>query len=518
MHIRNLVVVLAAACMMLATSACQAAERPNVIVIVADDLGYADLSFLPQAPADVKRLGTPALDRLAKMGTYFDNAYATAPICSPARVGLLTGRYQQRWGNYWYGEGGLPRDEATLPQLLKPLGYVSKKIGKTHLNGGPVHNPIDHGFDEYLGFQHHTWDYIRLSHKDLDAYKKRAAGKGLGILCVGPLERGKDGKASYENGFTTEIFTDEAVEFITRDHGGKPFYIQLEYNAVHMPTYITHPKYAKRVGFVQPEWDRNAAEWEFPYWDPRKSGWHEWHQNWGHMKRVDPLGRKRYLSHLIAMDDGIGKIVKTLEDSGQLDNTVIVFVSDNGGTINTYSDNTPLNGWKYMFGEGGIRIPMIVVQPGKRTGGRVRHALASTMDIAPTVLELVGAETPGNFDGRSLLPAIANADEKGHAFICWSNGRKTKVIRKGDWKLAIDAGWKHVNFKLVDGMAERDPNEYVYPDGKVLFNLRDDIGETRNLAEARPEVVAELKAEYDAWRAEMSDPRDNKGNLKKKKK
>lgn len=132
------------------------AERPNVVVIIADDLGYADMAFLPQAPADVKALGTPGFDRLARTGTYFENAYGTSPICSPSRAGLITGRYQQRWGNYWYGEGGLPQKELTIPEVLGSAGYATAKVGKTHLNGGPKEFPTQHGFDEFLGFMNHT--------------------------------------------------------------------------------------------------------------------------------------------------------------------------------------------------------------------------------------------------------------------------------------------------------------------------------------------------------------------------
>ena len=139
--------------MLLTTNA--SVKKPNIVVIVADDLGYADLSFLPQSPKDVS---TPGIDRIAKLGTYFSDAYATAPICSPSRAGLITGRYQQRWGNFWYGQGGLPLSEFTIPQALKKQGYFTQKIGKTHLNGGAAQHPLDHGFDEFLGFIHHTWD------------------------------------------------------------------------------------------------------------------------------------------------------------------------------------------------------------------------------------------------------------------------------------------------------------------------------------------------------------------------
>ena len=166
----------------LCSSITRAAEqsRPNAIVIVADDLGYADLSFLEQAPSDVKNLRTSSLDRLASMGTYFTEAYSTSPICSPSRCGLITGSYQQRWGNYWYGQGGLPSGRTTLPQVLKENGYRTVKVGKTHLNGGDAEHPLDHGFEEYFGFNHHTWDYIRLSDADLKAYQERADGDGLG--------------------------------------------------------------------------------------------------------------------------------------------------------------------------------------------------------------------------------------------------------------------------------------------------------------------------------------------------
>lgn len=497
--------------------------RPNVVLIVTDDLGYADIAARPQSPEDVRAMGTPALDRLAAMGTLFTDAYSTAPICSPARVGLITGRYQQRWGNYWYGEGGLPADQTTLPQALKQLGYATKKIGKTHLNGGPVEHPLDHGYDEYLGFNHHTWDYIRLSQRDLDAYLQRVGGnkKRLGFLCVGPLQRDR-GWQSYDDpdAFTTEIFTDEAVEFIERDRGDQPYFVHLSYNAVHMPTYITDYDYARKLGFEQPAWNRDAATWDFPYWDPNQGPWGKWHKNWGHLEKVDPLGRKRYLSHLLAMDDGIGRVLDAIERSGQRENTIVVFLSDNGGTINTYSDNTPLSGWKYMFGEGGVRVPMIVAAPGRLKGGQTLGGLASAMDVFPTVLELAGGRPADNLDGRSLVGKInAGSHDDAHAMLCWSDGRGAKVIRKGPWKLAMGCEWEHSAFVInAQGLAERAAQPYAYPGGTVLFNLAEDIGETTDLAGRRPDLVAELTADYQAWRSSMSDPRNSKGELKKKKK
>lgn len=491
------------------------AERPNIIVIMADDLGYADLSFLPQAPDDVD---TPSIDRLASEGTYFDNAYATAPICSPSRCGMITGRYQQRWGNYWYGQGGLPSDEVTLPQVLKKMGYFAQKIGKTHLNGGPAEHPLDHGFDKFLGFRHHTWDYIRLSEKDLAAYKERAAGKSLGILNVGPLERGKDESASYDNGFTTEIFTDEALKTIEAGKDSDtPFYIQLEHNAVHMPTYIADPDYARKAGYEQPAWDREAEKWEFPFWDPSEISWNEWHQKWGHLGEVDSLGRKRYLANLMALDDSVGQILRALEETGQRDNSIVVFLSDNGGTINTYSNNTPLRGYKYMFGEGGVRIPMIISWPGKLPAGETRKSLVSGMDVFPTIVELAAGESPANLDGKSLVPALKEpSSETGHDFLCFSDGKKTWSVRQGDWKLISSPGWTHSNYRLDVENIAHPADDVAYPEGLVLFHLKDDIGETKDLSAENPERVKSMTALYETWRAAMGKPVSGKRKKSKK--
>lgn len=486
-----------------------AAQRPNVIVIVADDLGYADMSFLPQSPRDVQ---THGIDRLASSGTYFANAYATSPICSPSRTGLITGRYQQRWGNYWYGQGGLPKSELTIAHALKELGYFTHKIGKTHLNGGPAQHPLDHGFDEFLGFIAHTWDYVRLNQLDVDAYRDRAQGSEfgtkLGILNVGPLNRGRDEKVSYEDGFTTEIFTEEAINTIKAgEHSDTPFFIELEYNAVHMPTYVTHPEYAKRVGFKQEKWDRDAKEWDFPFWDPQKISWGAWHKKWGHLEEVDPLGRKRYLANLLAMDDGIAKILDSLQQTGQRENTIVVFLSDNGGTINTYSNNSPLRGYKYMFGEGGIRVPMIVAWPDHLPAGKHKSALVSAIDIFPTILELTGNdESPANLDGRSLVQTInADGSVAVHDHLCWAKNKRddTWVVRSGKWKLIKTKGWIHSNYMLdEEGLASSAP-DYNYPEGTLLFDLDNDIGETNNVAADHPDVVSQMTDLYRQWQSEM---------------
>lgn len=469
--------------------------KPNILVIVADDLGYSDMSFLPYASNDVH---TPNIDRIAENGVFFTNAYSTSPICSPSRVGILTGRYHQRWGNYWYGEGGLPAKEKTLPQYLKELGYYNVKVGKTHLNGGSVQHPLDHGFDEFLGFIDHTWDYLRLSQDDVEEYGEANAKKAH----IGPLLEGRE-KKSYKNSFTTDIFTDRTIEAI-KNKTDKPLYIQLEYNAVHHPTYVCHPDYLEKYGIEQ-----------FPFWNPAIEEYMTWHRKWGHLGEVDPDGRKRYLSHLEVMDDGIGKILDELENSEEMENTLIIFLSDNGGTINTCSQNKPLNGYKYMFGEGGIRIPFIVSYPGKIKEKGTVNQIASGMDILPTIMEAVGEPIPDNLDGKSLWPAIEN-EEGGHEVLIWSNGRDKWVVRKGKWKLAHNIGWVHNAFKLKDGVAFPADSKYEYPNGIQLYDLENDIVETTNFKEKYPEIVVELTEIYENWRAEMSDPRTGDGKLKKK--
>lgn len=505
----------------------RAADQPNIIVIIADDLGYADLAFLDHAPDDVKHLGTPGFDRLAATGTYFANAYGASPICSPSRAGLITGRYQQRWGNYWYGEGGLPADEVTLPETLKQAGYRTAKYGKTHLNGGPKEFPTQHGFDEFLGFMHHTWDYIRLSEKDVAAHQAREGFTGdFGCQIQGPLLRASKPDmsqeeatpTSYEDSFTTRIFTDEAVSYIHEADKQQPFYLHVSHNAVHMPTYIVERSWAARTGARYVEWDRTADKWTFPYWDPDTETHQVFHKKWGHMGEIDIEGRRCYLANLLALDHSISRILDALEETDLRRDTLVVFVSDNGGTINTYSDNTPLNGWKYMFGEGGIRIPYLVSMPGTLPEGEIDHeALVSTMDIYPTALELAGIERPQNLDGKSLLPVLNGDHDTHHDHLVWAKNRDSWVIRQGDWKLTNKVGWSHRDFQVAEnGDVSEAAETYHYSGDPQLFNLRADIGETTNLIEQHPEKAAELKALYAQWDGQMPGPCTNKGVPKPK--
>ena len=524
--------VFAALLVLFALTACtgEKLSPPNFVIIIADDLGYADMSFLPQAPPDVKKFGTPGFDRLAATGTYFANAYTTSPICSPSRAGIITGRYQQRWGNYWYGEGGLPQDERTIPEALHAAGYATAKYGKTHMNGGPKQTPTLHGFDEYLGFILHTWDYLRLSEKDRDAVLARDAiannipGGSLGDQAMGPLVAAdKIGTSfdqlesvSFEDGFTTRIFTDEAVEFIRRNKEGRPFYLHVAHNAVHFPIFIVEESWAKKTGARYVPWDRDAEEWGYPHWDPNQELNREFHNKWGHMGIIDPEGRRCYLANLLALDHSITRILDALEETGQRENTLVVFISDNGGTINTYSNNAPLNGYKYMFAEGGIRIPMIVSMPGTLPQNKVNDkAIVSTMDIFPTLADMAGQENPGNLDGLSLLPLIKGERDTQHDWLAWAQNRETWVIRKGKWKLTNNAGWRHKDFEILpNGDVVEATEQYIFPNDTQLFNLEEDVGETTNLIDQYPEVAGQLRALYTEWDKQMPGPLTSSGEPK----
>jgi arylsulfatase B len=449
-------------------------RKPNIVLILADDLGYADMSFLPFAAKDVQ---TPGIDRIAKTGTYFSNAYATSPICSPARAGLATGRYQQRWGNNWYGRGGLPTSEKTIAMELKALGYNTKKIGKNHMNGqkGDNEHPLKHGFDEFFGFNDHTWDYRQLTVKS----KNKAAHRG-------PLELNGE-MVEFEDAYTTELFSDDAVEYIERDHSGKPFFLHLSYNAVHHPVYVGHPEYEKKFG-IEP----------FPQWDSSKGNYAAFHKKWGKGGAHDPDLRKRYLATLACMDDGIAKILDTIKAQGLSENTMVLFLSDNGGAPYTLSNNTPLKGNKYCEAEGGSRIPLIASWPGKYAAGKSLGSLVSTMDIYPTLVEAAGGSAHDKLDGITLEPLLRGktvADN--HPYLVLSRGSRKKdfVVRSGDWKLRNCTASR--NFTVGD--------HYEYNDvkGDFLYNLKTDLGEKENLYNSMPEKTAQLNGYFKNWCKEV---------------
>jgi len=486
----------------------QAQDRPNVIVILADDLGYADVGFHEVVAPD--GVCTPNLDSLAKSGSVFRNAYSTSPICSASRLGLSTGRYHQRWGGYYYGQGGVPTAEQTIAEMMKEAGYATMKVGKTHLNKGPKSHPLDHGFDHYLGFEHHSFDFFLTSQKDLDAYERKRKGctKEMRNIAVGPLSRGR-GKESFEDTTTTEIFGDESVKFIT-ENKDKPFYLQLEFNAVHTPLYKAPEQLEKKYGIPHRAFDRNAAVWDLPFWDPNSElGYEEWYHQYNHMVVMDPYGRKIYLAHIELMDQMIGKIMDALKKHKLSENTMIVFSSDNGGSNQSYANNGELNVFKYCLMDGGIKVPMVVSWPKELKPAQI-DAVVTHRDIFATLSDITGVAPKNKLDGKSLLPLINGEVKELHTEpLFWDSGPRENnwVIRQGDWKLVYrEKNRRYRTYALDENgvVTKLVPKKLTL--GMQLYNLADDPGERKNLAETMPEKVAAMNEIYTEWRTPMPDP------------
>lgn len=430
------------------TAAEEQRRRPNIVVIVADDMGYADIGV-----HGCKDIPTPNIDALAAGGIHFTDAYVSGPYCSPTRAGLLTGRYQQRFGHEFNPlEGsptdmdvGLPLSETTIANRLKANGYRTALFGKWHLGRGDKFHPMARGFDEFFGF-------LAGDHSYLDA---EAASRN-------PLLDGRNVVA--ETSYLTDAFADRAADFIKRQKS-RPFFLYLAFNAVHTPMQATD-KYLERFTHIADE------------------------------------QRRTYAAMLSAMDDGIGKTLAALRAEGLEENTLIFFFSDNGGptlagtTING-SSNAPLRGSKRQTWEGGIRVPFIIRWKGHLAEGKTDARPIIQLDVLPTVLAAAGIKQQSKFDGVNLLPFLTGKrSDRPHEALFWRLGRHM-AIRKGDWKLV----------KTHEGRLQAaDPAVFEDLSGAELYNLTDDIGEQRNLAAARPEKVRELGAVWQQWNKELVKP------------
>lgn len=485
-------------------------ESPNVIVILADDLGYADVGFHEIVAEGVT---TPNLDRLAESGVVFTNAYAASPICSASRLALSTGRYQQRWGAYHYGQGGLPNEEQTIAEMMREAGYRTMKVGKTHLNFGPKQDPMKHGFDSYLGFEHHSWDFELLSEKDVAAYNRKKAGSAAmtRMAPIGPLNRDSKTTESFENTTTTEVFAAESVRFITESRD-RPFYLQLEFNAVHTPLIRGPESLREKYGIPDRPFHREASVWEYPLWDPiAQPDYKEWYSQTCHLGVPDPYGRKIYLAHLELMDQAIGDILDTLQGEGISEQTLIFFSSDNGGSHQSYANNGLLNAFKYCLMDGGIKVPMVMAWPGKFPAGSRVDAVVTHRDLFPSLCEITGLQSQKPLDGKSLLPLISGETKNLHPYpIFWDSGNKMVnwVVVEGDWKLVYREEPKDYEVYQIgrDGLVQAEFLIETIPSGIQLYNLSDDPGEETNLATEYPERVETMQKFYEDWRSQMGDP------------
>ncbi|MEZ5629764.1 MAG: sulfatase-like hydrolase/transferase [Burkholderiaceae bacterium] len=416
-------------------------NRPNFIFIVADDLGYADLGCYGGRDAVFGPV-SPVLDRLAQDGLLFTQGYSNSPVCSPTRFGLMTARYQYRLrgaaeepiNSRSRGSTtlGLPPEHPTLPSLLRGAGYRTALIGKWHLGYPPTFGPLRSGYEEFFGPMSGGVDYF--SHCD---------SAGRHDLWFGEEELA-------DEGYLTDLLSRRAVDWVDRMAAGDaPFMLSLHYTAPHWP------------------WETREDAGRAPaikdnLFDLAGGNIHVY---------------RRMIHH---MDEGIGWIVEALRRNGQLDNTLIVFTSDNGGE--RFSDNWPLVGGKMDLTEGGIRVPWIAHWPAViRPGGQSRQ-LCMSMDWSATMLDAAGVAAHPDFplDGVSMLPVLRDAAHSFDRPLHWRmNHRGQRALRQGNWK-----------YLRVDG------NDY-------LFDIPADERERANQAKKQPERLAAMRQAWEDWNASM---------------
>ena len=405
-------------------------SKPNVVLILVDDLGYGDLSCYGGTD-----LRTPHIDRLVSAGVRFDQFYANCPVCSPTRAALLTGRYPDLVGvpgvirthreNNW---GRLAREAVLLPAVLKRAGYHSALVGKWHLGLESPDTPNERGFDRFHGYLGDMMD---------DYYTHRRHGINYMRLDCEEID---------PEGHATALFTQWSMDYIReRAKSNQPFFLYLAYNAPHTP--------------IQPPDD----------WLERVE------------KREKGINAKR--ARLVALiehlDDGIGKVVAALEDTGEADNTLVIFTSDNGGQLGVGANNGPLRAGKGDMYEGGIRVPMCAVWPGRIAAGSRSDRVALTMDLFPTVSEACGAGFDHEIDGRTILRTLLGERQpEEDRFLFWVRreggarygGQVYYAVRHGDWKLVQNSPFEPLKlYNLKDDPLEKNPLPNRHKEYRRLF-------------------------------------------------
>jgi len=420
-----------------------AARAPNVVLVLMDDLGYGDLGSYG-AP-DVK---TPNIDRLAREGVRFTDAYANGAVCTPTRAALISGRYQQRVGLEWAltlapadRDLGLPAVGTSLPALLKANGYATGLVGKWHLGFKPEFGPMAHGFDEFYGFLSGAHDYYT---------------SGVGAGGTGQPDLYENATPVAPAGYLTDEITRRAVHFITRHADGR-FFLEVAYNAVHWP--------------FQPP-DRPPSETERA--SPRRL-----------VQMPDdsvPATRQDYVRMLERADQGVGEILAALDRGGLASNTLVIFTNDNGGEW--LSRNGPLYHRKGTLWEGGIRVPLILRWPGQLPAAKTSAQVAMTFDLTASILAATRTPLPEGYhpDGIDLLPLLRGASPVVERRLFWRINRPVRqqqAVRSGRWKLLVDGG------------------QYL------LFDLDDDPGERTDLAARHPDIVVALKGALADWQKDV---------------
>lgn len=453
----------------LVMSASAFAVPPNVVLIVSDDQGYPDLGCIGGKP-----LITPNLDRLAAEGVRATNFYVTWPACTPSRGSILTGRYPQRNGlydmvrndmvNYGHLYGweeyatspemtlGLDVREKTIGDMLKTAGYATGVVGKWDMGQARRFLPLQRGFDFFYGHGNNGIDYY--TH---ERYGVPSMFRGN--------ERTQDDKGTY----ATDLFQREAIRFVSAQAGKNPFFLYLPFNAPHGASTFgegtTEGEKKKTEGVQAPE--KYVAMYRGKVKDERLA---------------------RYCGALTCMDEAIGDVMNLLEKNKIADNTLIVFLSDNGGSGN--GGNAPLRGAKSSMWEGGLRVPFIARWPSKIPAGQITHEFLTSLELVPTILAATGAKAPEGvkLDGYDMLPVL--------------RGEAKSPRKQMFWQRRSDKAARFENWKWVDAPAGKNKSG-------GLFDLGADLGETHDLSKEKPDVLKMMRAKFAAWRKEMdeSEPR-----------
>ncbi|MCF7567059.1 sulfatase-like hydrolase/transferase [Sabulilitoribacter arenilitoris] len=457
-------------------------DLPNIILIVADDLGYADMGCAKLA----NDVSTPNIDRIATSGVRFPQAYQSSPICSVSRVGMITGIYPQRLGSYWYSAEGLHDSKfKTIPELLSQKQYKSGYVGKVHYgdNDSDISNrsfPLNHGFDYYFGHtsaRKHYMNHRKEIEEDFLEAKKTYKRKGQ-TLRQGSLW--ENYKPVDTTAFLTELIGHHSRAFIERNKESK-FFLQIAFNAVHNFTHQLPQKYMDSLKIKG-----------YHDWNPEKEDYYDWYVKGRYPNNKE--GRQHYLGQLYYLDREIGKLLDLLETQGLRENTLIVFISDNGGSTPIYANNYPLRGSKYLLYEGGMRTQMLVSYPKKYQKEKVCQNMVSAMDILPSICEATGIEIPNYVDGISL-DALLRGKDKGihHEVLYWDTGYEM-AVRKENWKL-------HKSFNDEEAKYEMVELEL----GEFLIDLDNDLEEKFNVINEETKIKRELNDLYLGWKAYVAN-------------
>ncbi|OHX63814.1 sulfatase-like hydrolase/transferase [Flammeovirga pacifica] len=445
----TLCIITAFSCSQIKKAKTKNSEKPNVIIILTDDQGYGDVSFNGST-----EISTPHIDRIAYEGVKFNNGYVTYAVCGPSRMGLITGRYQDRFGGsrnpLWAPNDinqGLPLSEETMADVLGKEGYKSIAIGKWHLGAHNDLRPLNRGFDEFYGFltgghkyfpEEWTLSDISQVKSQFDAYRTKLLRNNTRVE---------------EQEYLTDALSREAVDFIDRN-SQKPFFMYLAYNAPHAPLQATE-KYLNRF------------------------------------KNVSDIKRRTYLAMVSAVDDGVGQILSKLEDKGIDDNTMIFFLSDNGGAIKNASYNGELSGWKGSLFEGGIHVPFALRWPKMIQKGVEYNPMISSLDIMATAVAFSEAKPTNNLDGVNIVPFI-RGDVKGvpHEALFWRKfDDKDYAVRQGELKY----------LSIKDRKTNVRTTSY--------FDLQNDLSEKNNLSDLEEKQKESLIRKYKKWEGDMMMPK-----------